>query len=366
MKVLVLTTFYPGDGSGEAHRFVHVRNLYYKKVGVDLKVLCFEAKKSYEYEGIQVITIKDYLKNADKYDILISHQANIRQHYIFLRKYGSRFDRYILFFHGHEVLRFKTTYPEPYNYVGKTYIKRELRDVYDKFKLSIWHNFIPKIIDKSMLVFVSNWMLEEFLASTKLSIEDLKGNYRITYNCVGDAFQKNTYDYRSEKTYDFITIRNNLDGSKYCIDIVNELAKRNTKSKFLIIGKGSFYKYYEKPQNVEWRDCTLNHDQIINALNEARCALMPTRTDAQGLMMCEMATFGMPVITSELPVCHEALDSFENVRLISNDTYNIDLEAALKEMESKEPFEKNSKYYNSNTSQNEVDMLYAFEKEYSH
>ena len=120
MKVLVLTTFYPGGGSTETHRFVHVRNLYYQQCGIDLKVLCFEAKKNYEYEGIRVITLDEYKKRNEKYDILISHQPNIRQHYQFLKKYGNHFPHFVLFFHGHEVLRFKTAYPQPFNYVNKS------------------------------------------------------------------------------------------------------------------------------------------------------------------------------------------------------------------------------------------------------
>ena len=63
----------------------------------------------------------------------------------------------------------------------------------------------------------------------------------------------------------------------------------------------------------------MNHDEIVEMLNLSRYALMPTRTDAQGLMMCEMAAFGIPVITSDIPVCHEVFDGFKNVFFISND-----------------------------------------------
>ena len=363
IKLLVLTTFYPGDGSGEAHRFVHVRNLYYQEQGIDLKVLCFEAKKSYEYEGIQVITLADYLSENENYDLLVSHQANIRQHYRFLKKYGNRFPKFMLFFHGHEVLRFKTTYPKPYEYVAKTPVKVELRDLYDRFKLSVWHCFIPKVIDKSVLVFVSNWMLDEFLKATQLRLEDLKGNYNITYNCVGEVFQNNVFNCDSVKQYDFVTIRSNLDGAKYCIDVVTELARNNPKNKFLVIGKGDFYNHNVKPDNLTWEDRTLNHQEILDVLNKARCALMPTRTDAQGLMMCEMATFCMPIITSDLPVCHEALDTFQNVAMIDNEQINTELEQILHELESRMPYKKNTRYFNSNTSAHEVEIIRSIIKE---
>ena len=76
-----------------------------------------------------------------------------------------------------------------------------------------------------------------------------------------------------------------------------------------------YFDIYEKAKNIEWLDKTCNHNEIIKLLNEAKCALMPTRTDAQGLMACEMATFGIPLITSDIPVCHEIFDEFKNVRI---------------------------------------------------
>lgn len=356
-KLLILVTSYPGDGSGEAHRFVHVRNLYYNEQGVDLTVLDFMAKEDYIIEGIKVITLNTYCSSYQEYAILISHQANIRQHYRFMKKYGNRFRRFILFFHGHEVLRQKTTYPRPYNYVSKSPVKTELRDMYDLIKLNIWKRYIPSIIDKSTLVFVSQWMLDEFLKATKLEMVDLKGNYNITYNSVGKVFQDETYDVGKRKTYDFVTIRNNIDGSKYCIDIVTELAKRNPQLSFLVVGKGEFYKHNDKPDNLTWMDKTLDHTAIVDVLNDARCALMPTRTDAQGLMMCEMATFCMPVITSDLPVCHEALDSFSNVAMIDNTLNEISISKVLEGLEKGLPYNKNDKYFNSNTCAHELMII---------
>ena len=86
-----------------------------------------------------------------------------------------------------------------------------------------------------------------------------------------------------------------------------------------MIGKGKFFEYNEKAQNLQWIDKVLNHEEIIDILNNSKCALMPTRTDAQGLMMCEMASFGIPLITSDIPVCHEIFDEFSNVALLNNE-----------------------------------------------
>ena len=357
IKALVLVTDYPGANRKEAHRFVHVRNLFYQENNVDVTVLNFAADADYVYEGIHVITLKEYEAQSTAYDILIVHQANIRQHYRFLRRYGDRFPHFILFFHGHEVLRFSKTYPKPYNYVSSSIIKALLRDAYDLFKLSVWHRYIPQIIEKSMLVFVSQWMLDEFLKATGLKLEDLKGHYEITYNCVGKPFEDNSYDIHAHKQYDFVTIRSNLDGSKYCVDIVNELAKNNQEAKFLVVGKGHFFEHYQKAPNLHWENRTLNHQEILEVLDNARCALMPTRTDAQGLMMCEMATYGIPLITSDLPVCQEALGSFQNVRMINNAAINTRLLPICEEIESLQPYPKNRVYFNDSTSAHEVKII---------
>lgn len=360
IRVLVLVTDYPGIKRKEAHRFVHVRNLVYKNDGIDVTVLNFATKEDYKYEGIRVISLQTYKTDKDKYDLLISHQPNIRQHYRFMRQYGKRFVGFIFFFHGHEVLRFSKTYPKPYSYVGDFQPNRILRDLYDIYKLSVWRRYIPKIIHKSTLFFVSRWMYNEFLNATRLAPTALKGRYRITYNCVGEPFEKKTYDVNSEKLFDFVTIRSNLDGSKYAIDIVNELARNNPEAKFLVIGRGKFFDYNLRPDNLIWENRTLNHQEVLEALNTARCALMPTRTDAQGLMACEMATYGMPLITSELPVCHEVFDSFCNVQMINNESLDIKLLPICELLEKGLPYKKNDIFFNENTSAYEVEAIKCF------
>lgn len=52
---------------------------------------------------------------------------------------------------------------------------------------------------------------------------------------------------------------------------------------------------------------------------------MLTRRDTQGVMSCELATYGIPLITSDIPVCHEIFDDFEHVYYLNNDLRNIDL-----------------------------------------
>ena len=211
--------------------------------------------------------------------------------------------------------------------------------------------------DKSTFVFVSHWMLDEFLKWTRIPFDAISKKCEITYNCIGKAFEDAVYDSDIQKEYDFITIRSYMDGSKYCIDLVNQLAFANPAMKFLVVGKGEFFDHYEKAPNLTWMNQTMNHQEILQAIQTARCALMPTRTDAQGLMMCEMASTGMPLITSDIPVCHEVFDEFDNVALINNDLKDVDLRGVLDELSKNMPYSKNPKYFNAKTSQFEIDLM---------
>lgn len=362
-NVLVAVENYPNNNGGVALAYVHTRNKAYALNGIDVTVLSFCAKEDYIYDDIRVITVKTYLNEKSNYNILICHASNVRHHYRFLKKYGKNFAKYVFFFHGHEVLKINETYSKPYPYVQNSKFKVWLQNRYDEFKLAVWRKYYVKVREKSTFVFVSKWMLDEFLKWTKIPYDLIKSRCQITYNCIGKVFETTTYDVEKSKEYDFITIRSYMDGSKYCIDVVNNLAFANPSMKFLVVGKGSFFDHYEKAPNVTWLNQTMNHQEIINSIQKARCALMPTRTDAQGLMMCEMASTGMPLITSEIPVCHEVFDDFTNVRFINNNLVGVDLAKTLGEIECGLPYSKNKKYYNEMTSQKEIDLLYGIFKE---
>ena len=245
-KILVLATDYPDNNGKVSLQYIHTRNIEYLRSGIVVTVLNFSTKKDYEIDGIRVITVKTYKKEKNKFNLLISHAPNLRQHLLFLLRYGKYFNKYIFFFHGHEVLRYIKVYPKPYNYVSQNLFLKYLRDVYDIFKLKVWHHYFLANLKKSKFIFVSNWMLEEFEKWVKIDRNELFDRYTITYNSVGRVFEKESYNPDKNKVYDFITIRSNLDGSKYCIDVVNRIAEENPNYKFLIIGRGEFFKYNKK------------------------------------------------------------------------------------------------------------------------
>ena len=275
----------------------------------------------------------------------------------FFSRYGSNFEKIVFFFHGHEVLRTSAIYPRPYNFMKENFVWNFSKDVYDFVKVRVLRVFFRKVMHKSEFVFVSEWMATQFYRFLDFCPADLDSKQHVIYNCVGQYFEENAYDPDSPKSYDFITIRNSLDHSKYAVDFVCEIAVNNPGFGFCLVGKGDFFKHYDKPDNLDWIDRNLSHEEIVSYLNQSRCALLPTRADAQGVMACEMATFGIPLITSDIDVCREVFSGFDNVVLIDNQVGDIDLRSLLTMLEGRQTSVKNAQYFMKNTVHKEIDLF---------
>jgi glycosyltransferase involved in cell wall biosynthesis len=330
MRLLVLTTDYPNNEGDIKLAYVHARNLYYIRNGHFVTVLNFSAKKGYCIDNINVITYAEYRKgNSDLYDLVICHAPNLRNHYTFLKQHSKNIKRLVFFYHGHEVFLRSKVYSPSFSFFKKPRLFGLAEDLYDYFKLFVWRRYLPKIAYKSWFIFVSEWMRSEFFKWTKIKSDIIEKRSSIIYNCISRVFATSQYDRYTHKEYDFITIRANMDESKYGVDIVNKLAEANPKLRFLVVGKGRIFSHIAKAENLHWMDQNLRQEEIIKLLNMARCALMPTRTDSQGVMACEIASFGMPMITSNIPVSKEIFSQFKNVNYMDNEKTNQDMEALL-------------------------------------
>ncbi len=313
MKILILVENYPTLESRYPMAYVHSRVLDYLKLDNEfkIKVLSFTAKDEYEYEGVSVIPKTSYQPNWA--DMVISHAPNIKNHKKFISSHNLK--NVLFFIHGHEVLSISKYYPKPYSFLRKEKIKRYLSMVYDFVKLPIMRRFF--ISSKSFhFIFVSNWMKEETF--TSLQLKD-NINYSVIYNPINHIFVKNSYSLiNDDYEYDFITVRP-FDGSKYCIDQVIALAKSHQDKKFLLVGTGRFFNHFDKPKNVKIINEFLTPETLCMYMDKARCALMPTKLDAQGVMMCEMASYGIPIITSNITIAREVLEGYKGAFFIEHD-----------------------------------------------
>ncbi len=357
ITALVIAQNYPDLDGGISLQYIHSRNKVYVNNGIQVSVVSFCAKKDYVIDGINVYTYKTFRKeiSSRRFDVLISHAPNLKRHFPFLLRYQRRFKNIFFFFHGHEILIRSREYPKPYSY--KKGMPQIVNDIYDIIKLGVWRWYFRIIAPKAQFIFVSRYLYGKFLDYVGIDEKIIENKKHIIHNCVGEVFERASYKVEYPKKYDFITIRGNIDTSTCAIDIVNQIAEKNSKYRFCIVGKGRFYLFYDKPDNVDWIAENLKHEDIIKLLNSSYCALMPTRQDTQGVMACEMATYGMPLITSDIDICHEIFEGFENVRFIDNDEKEIDIEPLFEELRKRFSLKKVNYYFQSNTVMREI-MLF--------
>lgn len=361
MGVLVLVQSYPSENNKYAMNYVHTRNLEYVKNGVNVDVLSFSANKSYEYEGITVYTKEEYVqkKQNQSIDLAISHAPNLRNHIRFLRQHDNKIKNILMFIHGHEVMKMSKYYPRSYSFVKSSTMKQKVRDLYDVYKLQTLKKFITNKFAENKLefIFVSNWMKDVFLENIPIDPAVLDKNSYVIPNSMNTVFLEKKYDLKDAKA-DFVTIRP-LDNSKYAIDLVVELARKHPDLSFHIYGKGDYFKYNDKPKNLEVFQEFFSPNALADLFNHYRCALLPTRLDAQGVMMCEAATYGIPLVTSDLPICLEMLDSFENVFFFNNNELNIDLNEVLNKIKLQQEINK-EKFSSLNTVQKEIEVIKSY------
>lgn len=314
LNLLVLCEAYPNSENPYQLMYAHTRNVEYLKSGCAVTVLSFSAGKSYEYDGIRVITEKELIDKS-LYDLVISHAPNVRNHLRILST-NLKNSEIVMFIHGHEVLDTTKYYFGRYD--GKQF--SFIRKIYEKAKLRVFSLFLNHNYERVSVVFVSNWMRKHFYENLNLRCE-IK-NEAVINNSVNPLFLENRWNTETKKEFDFITIRP-LSEKKYAVDVVLQLALKYPSKSFLLYGRGNIFNYLEKPKNVIYRDSFLQPNEILDLLNKSICALMPTRLDAQGVMMCEMASYGIPLITSDIEICTEMLQSFPNVAFINNDAPEV-------------------------------------------
>lgn len=354
-KLLILVKKYPTEHEPYAMTYVHSRCIEYKKRGVAFDVLSFDNSKSYTYQGINVITQKEAASNINSYTHIVSHAPNLRQHLPFLLKYCTGKSK-TLFLHGHEVLIKSHHYPKAYSFKFKNTAHRlvhnTIHKLYDSSKTKIIRYLISKTKNSSFIL-VSNHL--KSLAQKDLKTDFPSNRTHIINNCVNEEFITKSYLASSPKIADVVTIRQ-LDNSTYCMDIVHKLALENPNVTFTVYGKGVFFDYNSPPSNITLIKGFFKHEQLPEILSAHRVALMPTKHDTQGVMSCEMATFGIPLITSNIAVCQEIFADMPNVALIEDYT-SLDLEDLIKSLARNISPPNKTKFSPSHTIEKELNTI---------
>lgn len=356
IKLLILVKKYPTEKEPYALTYVHSRCIEYAKYGIELDILSFDCTKGYTYQDINVVTRSEAALNIHTYSHIVSHAPNLRQHVPFLLKYCVG-KKKTFFLHGHEILIKRNHYPEAYAFTFKNKLHKIshqlINNLYDLAKTKILKSLIKKT-KNSKFILVSNHLknIAEIDLNTKFPTEKTS----IINNCVNEIFISQSYTAASYKKADFITIRQ-LDNSTYCLDVVQKLALANPNLTFTIYGKGVFFNYYIPPKNVTIIQSFFKHDQLPEILSLHRAALMPTKHDSQGVMSCEMATFGIPLITSNISVCEEIFSNMPNVAFIDNN-HATSLEVLLENLQNNLCPPNKTKFSSVNTIEKELNTIF--------
>ncbi|HEY9839129.1 MAG TPA: hypothetical protein V6D23_01640, partial [Candidatus Obscuribacterales bacterium] len=224
--------------------------------------------------------------------------------------------------------------------------------------LAIWQRLIGGWLRQGRLrlVFVSHWMQRAFLDCVGLDSALVEANSAIIPNSIHPVFLASSWQPREPFAADFVTIRP-LDNPKYAVDQVRELALAHPQLRFDVYGRGRFFAHYPPPPNLSWFDRFLKPEEMVELLGRYRAALMPTRLDAQGVMMCELASFDMPVLTSDLPICREMLAGFPRVTYLEQDP---DLNKSLQELATLPPNLNRTRFAPEVTIAQELQLIESF------
>ncbi|PIQ25172.1 hypothetical protein COW36_22965 [bacterium (Candidatus Blackallbacteria) CG17_big_fil_post_rev_8_21_14_2_50_48_46] len=330
MRILVLVQAYPSKAKPYNQAYVHARVLTYLRQGWHVDILSFACQESYLHEGVRVLPESALKSVSQVYDVWVSHAPNLRNHLRLILSCPQKWKKLVWVIHGHEVLIKQNYYPAPYPWLPQPSGLKRLSDrLYDEFK--VWflarclRHWIPR--NKIKLIFVSAWMKQAFLESVPLPAEMLKGVSVIIPNPAHPIFLNTEWSEPTPPQADFVTLRP-LDEPKYAVDQVYQLAKNYPELKFDLYGQGRFFEFHPPLPNLRWFNRYCTQEEIPGILAQYRAALMPTRLDAQGVMVCEMASWGMPVLTSDLPICREMLKDFPRVSFFATPD-NCDLPGFL-------------------------------------
>jgi len=315
-NIAVISPTYPAIENKYLSGFVHSRVQKYISAGIQVDVIvpyytnkgvCF-----YEFEGISVVKIPleilRMILMRKRYEKLFVH--------FFDEDYANIFEsvdlgatKIYLWVHGPETLywdwpKFTTGYfteEKAINGVQKNEFSEKDRMIkkYNKMKNITW-------------VFVSDWIRKR--SQELIGIEF--NNFVVIPNFVDEKLFK--YSTKSaDKRKNIFFIRRFDNCNKYAIDInvktIIELSKRDCFDDltFNIYGTGSEYEKLVAPikdfNNVYLHPRFCTHKEIAEIHKNNGIGFFPTRYDAQGVSMCEAASSGLAIVTSDNDAVREFL-----------------------------------------------------------
>jgi len=305
LKILVISANYPSESNKHTFGFVHARVKLYKKYGNKVHVLVPLHKKldrfaTYTYEGITVFQasisyIKDVVESIDP-DVIAYHYPEPKV----LQSLLSTKRPLVIWIHGADVL---VTFF--HNYYIPFYIKSLLAGLLSipadvRRDLSLRRLIL---IDRRIqMVTPSSWMKRMLVRYLALpSSEDVR--IHIIPNPVDtDKFKPIKPCHERDRTIG-ISVRA-LD-YKYGVDIAVKAMCKLRGIKLILGGNGPLREYLTNiakkcKAEIELIYQGIPHEELPKYYNDVGFFLAPSRTEAQGVAMCEALASGTPAVATRV------------------------------------------------------------------
>lgn len=311
MKLAIISSRYPDKASPYNHMFVHVRALYFKSRGIELKVFVpSKSNNSYQHEGIEVKlgSADDIIKELNSFDIYNVHLLNffplVKDGGLKIYKFLAEVNKpVILGIHGADVFK----YPEylfDFSYSPHGIAKFIYKNYWNYPHI---RNFIRHLNQRSdsAVIFPSNWMKEY----TERLFEFKLANPKV----VANGIDTELFDFKDlfENRYKLMTLRpfEKKYGIEQAIEVMRFLPDKFTLD---IYGKGKDKDLYQKliaqfglEERVKIFERFIDRKNMPELFHRYGMFFALTLFDSQGVSMCEAMASGLLTISNPITAIPE-------------------------------------------------------------
>ncbi len=355
MHILIISPFYPEEKK-TSYAFVHARAKIYQKFGNEVKVYVpFNKTYMYAIEGIDVHkgpyeTYKALLEKFNP-DVVAIHSPR----YTMSRNPLKMLDEtrmqapVIMWIHGTGVL-----IGAFHNYIPPWEIKQNFKSILGgTIKITILRFLVRKA---SAIIYASEWMrktAERYLL--------FKHPYSFV---IPNPIDTNIFNYTKKDAHvknKGISVRRL--GWKYGIDIAIKAFSNLRETNLTILGTGPLENYmrnlaHKCRSKVSFMTTHFDHNKMPDVYARFGYFVAPSRTEAQGVAMCEAMACGLPVIATKVGGIPEFVKNGINGILVPPENPKA-LRKAIEQILTNEQIyemlsEKGSDFVRENLSHNEI------------
>lgn len=322
MRILIVSYDYPSTANRYTYKFVHTRAKIYTKVRNHVKVFIPSLRRrplTYIFEGVEVTRIpwNHFLEIVSDFDpdVIAVHAPSGWWLTHILE--GKR--PVISWVHGAEaLLQAFHHYYFPYSFRGN--ILKGISLFIDPIKCMQLGRFLRM---STVVVYSSEWMKR---MAEKYTFVRHPMAFVIPNPVDVDLFRQTNTDF-SSRFNKGISARA-LEW-KYGLDVAIKAYSNLNKTHLVVVGRGSLREYLRKlaktfKSNVRFINKVFEHKELSVMYNEFGYFVAPSRTESQGVAMCEAMACGLPVVATRVGGIPEfVVDGFNGLLVPPEDPWKL-------------------------------------------